>query len=171
MLIPPEMCAFAHLTSVAQVGEGDEGDADAACLGALLLGLEGLSEVVLLPLVECEGVHLVAATADNAAGEGPHLLPRPVLTAVVLAVHPGASRPLALPVQRAEFGDVVSDLHVVDLAGGVGLVEVPPDELLRAVRLGHAHDHQRARADAVLVVLEPEVDREPPHDGDAEDGE
>ena len=94
-----------------------------------------------------------------------------MLVAVVLAVHPGAARPLPLPVQRAQFGDVVGDLNVVDLVGGVGLVEVPLDELLGAVRLGDADDHQGARTDAVLVVLEPEVDREPPHDGDAEDGE
>ena len=34
----------AYLTSVFQVGEGDEGDADAAGLGALLLAFEGLNE-------------------------------------------------------------------------------------------------------------------------------
>ena len=83
------------------------------------------------------------------------LLARAVLVAVVLAVHPGAARPLAAAVERAELGDVVGDLHVVDLAGGVRLVEVPPQELLGAVRLGHAHDHQRPRADAVLVILQP----------------
>ena len=93
-----------------------------------------------------------------------------MLVAVVLAVHPRAARPLALPVQRAQLGDVVGHLHVVDLVGGVGLVEVPLEELLGAVRLGDPDDHQGARADALLLV-EPEVDREPPHDGDAEDGE
>ena len=83
-----------HLPSVVQVCEGDECDADAAGLGALLLRLESLNakflvihsalldiiftqtnlcQVILLPLVKREGVNSVPAAADDATGEGPHL--------------------------------------------------------------------------------------------------
>ena len=62
-----------HLPSVVQVCEGNECDADAAGLGALLLRLESLCQVILLPLVKREGVNSVPAAADDATGEGPHL--------------------------------------------------------------------------------------------------
>ena len=38
------LLSIVYLTSVVQIGEGDKGDADAAGLGALLLGFQGLNE-------------------------------------------------------------------------------------------------------------------------------
>ena len=98
------------LAGIVQVGERDEGDADAAGPGALFLGLECLGQVVLLPLVESEGVDALAAAAHDAARERPHLLAGAVLVAVVLAVDPRAARPLTLAVERAELRHVVGHL-------------------------------------------------------------
>ena len=72
-------------------------------------------------------------------------------------------------VEIAELGYKEGNLHIVNLEGGVGLLEVTDDVVFAAIVLWDAVQHQRPRTHLLNVrCLDAQADRESSHDEDAE---